>query len=282
MRLPYPRYGMSSCGLVASSTPGEFAGALQVAADLLRRASQPVSPVWHGQIMCAGCAGSVCTRLAPWPNFESTAATQSYDRMLSLAAIANWETAVLASIAGATGTPDERDAQITRSGLYAEYPAIVSAYLELLRLRERSGDCDRSLQAAGVSRAGTRLANHQSSPGISELPESSVREIMRELDTAIVAGRIDDELRMMLARYDAVFGYVFEHFGPVRGLATLVAGVSAAEMPPAGRIGATVRRSGPARHVLAASVGIHGRLIRARSRTPSPACSARPGPAAAD
>ena len=51
--------------------------------------------------------------------------------MLSLAALANWEMSVLASIAGATGTLEERDAQITRSGMYAEYPAIFAGYFEL-------------------------------------------------------------------------------------------------------------------------------------------------------
>jgi hypothetical protein len=149
--------------------------------------------------------------------------------MLSLAAIANWETAVLASIAGATGTPDERDAQITRSGMYAEYPAILSAYLELLRFANDPAIALESLKRL-VFLCWYAFSEPSIESGISELPESSVREIMRELDTAIVAGRIDDELRMMLARYDAVFGYVFEHFGPVRGLATVVAGVAAADM----------------------------------------------------
>ena len=50
--------------------------------------------------------------------------------MLSLTSLAGWEESVLASIAGATGTPDERDSQIERSGLYGEYPAIVNAYIE--------------------------------------------------------------------------------------------------------------------------------------------------------
>src|ERR1041384_3826166 len=50
---------------------------------------------------------------------------------LSLEALANWEAVVLARMRGATGTPDERDAQITRSGLYAEYPAIIRAYSAL-------------------------------------------------------------------------------------------------------------------------------------------------------
>ena len=52
--------------------------------------------------------------------------------MPSLDAISGWESAVLASVRGATGTIEDRDRQITRAGLYAEYPAIVRSYLELV------------------------------------------------------------------------------------------------------------------------------------------------------
>ena len=45
--------------------------------------------------------------------------------MLSLASLAGWEDAVLASLRGATGTLEERDRQIERSGLFGEYPAIL-------------------------------------------------------------------------------------------------------------------------------------------------------------
>jgi hypothetical protein len=41
--------------------------------------------------------------------------------VLSLTSLAGWEEAVLASVAGATGSVDERDSQIERSGL--ERPA---------------------------------------------------------------------------------------------------------------------------------------------------------------
>ena len=51
--------------------------------------------------------------------------------MLSLTSLAGWEEAVLASLRGASGTLEERDRQIERSGLFGEYPAIVNAYVEL-------------------------------------------------------------------------------------------------------------------------------------------------------
>jgi hypothetical protein len=49
--------------------------------------------------------------------------------MLGPSSLAGWK-AVLASIAAARRTPDERDTRIERSGLYGEYPAIVRASVE--------------------------------------------------------------------------------------------------------------------------------------------------------
>jgi hypothetical protein len=143
--------------------------------------------------------------------------------MLSLTAIANWEMAVLASIAGATGTVAERDAQITRSGMYAEYPAIFAAYLDLVL----DGDDAEALEALKRAVFIAWYAFHAPPvvSGIAELPESAVRRLLIALDDAIVAGRTDDELATMLAWYDREFGYVFEHFGPVRALAGFIAGV---------------------------------------------------------
>ena len=117
--------------------------------------------------------------------------------------------------------------------MYAEYPAILSAYLELRRLADDPAIALEALKRL-VFLCWYAVSEPSIESGISELPESSVREVMRELDAAIAAERADDELRMMLARYDAVFGYVFEHFGPVRRLGAFIAGVSAANIPPPG------------------------------------------------
>jgi hypothetical protein len=149
-------------------------------------------------------------------------------RVLSLDALANWEAAVMASIQGAAGTPDERDAQITRSGMYAEYPAIFSTYLELIGLADDPATALEALKRA-VFLAWYSFKEPSFDTGIAELPESSVRELMRDLDRAIANGRTDDELRWMLAWYDKVFGYVFEHFGPVRGLASFIGRLSAGD-----------------------------------------------------
>jgi hypothetical protein len=163
-------------------------------------------------------------RLASYGSFERIDQTQSYDDVLSLAAVANWEVAVLASIRGASGTPDERDAQITRSGIYAEYPAIFGAYLELVRF---GGDPATTLEALkrAVFLAWYAFKEPSIESGISELPESSVRDVMQALDAALASGRADEEFRRMLARYHAEFGYAFEHFGPVRALESFIEGV---------------------------------------------------------
>src|SRR6478672_8060333 len=99
--------------------------------------------------------------------------------MLSLRSIAGWEDAVLASIAGARGTLEERDRQIERSGMYGEYPAIVRAYEELF------GDPDSAAEA--VKRAvflvwsGAMLP--PSDTGIAPLPDGTMRSVFDALST---------------------------------------------------------------------------------------------------
>ena len=120
---------------------------------------------------------------------------------------------MLASIRGATGTIEQRDAQITRSGMYAEYPAIIRGYIEL-------DSEDEAVRLESLKRAlflvwySFTVASTES--GISELAETVVREVMSWLEGYV--GRGDDELRVMVAWYRDTFGYPFDYFGPVRGL----------------------------------------------------------------
>ena len=149
--------------------------------------------------------------------------------MLSLTALAGWEMAVLGSIRGASGGIEERDAQITRSGIYAEYPAIFGGYLELAL------DADDAAVVAEALKRAVFIAwyGFQALPivsAIAELPESAIRRLMGALADTIVAGDADAELRVMLAWYVGEFGYVFEHFGPVRGIDTLIADVARSEI----------------------------------------------------
>lgn len=148
---------------------------------------------------------------------------------MNLSALARWEAAILASIAGATGTIEERDAQITRSGMYAEYPAIFASYLDLAR---GGGEAATALEALkrAVFLAWWSSTALPVSTGVTELAEGQVRELMMELDSAIRSGRVDDELRMMLAWYRDNFGYVFEHFGPVRSLDGFIRDIASSEI----------------------------------------------------
>ena len=117
--------------------------------------------------------------------------------MLSLSSLAGWEEAVLASIAGATGTPDERDSQNERSGLYGEYPAIVNAYIE------HFSDPETALEA--LKRAyflvwRSAMATPSES-GIAPLPDGTIRVVIDELDAWARRDSVDDELRWMLGHY---------------------------------------------------------------------------------
>jgi hypothetical protein len=132
--------------------------------------------------------------------------------------------AVLASIRGATGTIEQRDAQITRSGMYAEYPAIIRGYIELESEDEavRLESLKRALFLVWYS---FTVASTES--GISELAESVVREVMSWLERHV--GHGDDELRMMVAWYRDTFGYPFDFFGPVRGLDAWISDTSSSD-----------------------------------------------------
>ena len=124
-------------------------------------------------------------------------------------------------VIGATGTVEERDAQITRSGLYAEYPAIFATYIDIARDADDPATALEALKRA-VFIAWYGFTEPPVQSGIAELPESAIRATMEELDRAIRSGRADEELRWMLAWYHASFGYVFEHFGPLRSLDRLL------------------------------------------------------------
>jgi len=142
---------------------------------------------------------------------------------LSLDALANWEAAVLARISGARGTPDERDAQITRAGLYAEYPAIIRAYFEV--------DGPQPETDLEVTKRTLFLIWHSFKvlpvdSGIAEVAESTVRHVFAGLENTIAKGEADDELRWMVAWYRDTFPEPFDTFGPVRSLDAFIRDVS--------------------------------------------------------
>jgi hypothetical protein len=129
--------------------------------------------------------------------------------VLSLSSLAGWEDAVLASIRGATGTPEEQDRQIERSGLYGEYPAIVRAYLELFADPESATEAIK--RAVFLVWHGAMVP--PSSTGIAALPDGTSRAVIEELDARVRRGETDAELMWMLAWYFGEGRFVFELYG---------------------------------------------------------------------
>src|SRR4051794_15704252 len=160
--------------------------------------------------------------------------------MLSLSSLAGWEDAVLASIAGATGTLDERDSQIERSGLYGEYPAILHAYLELF------SDPDSALEALkrAVFLVWRAAMASPADSGIAPLPDGTVRVVIDELDAWSRRGEVDVELAWMLGRYHALGPTVLELYGASPRLVALAESAGADAWREAGITPATMLRRG--------------------------------------
>ena len=137
--------------------------------------------------------------------------------MLSLSSLAGWEDAVLASLQGASGTLEERDHQIERSGMFGEYPAILHAYIDLF------GDEESALEA--VKRAMFLEWRGAMAPsaltGIASLPEGTARAVIGELDARARRGGADDELAWMLAWYAGEGRFLFELYGATTALLDL-------------------------------------------------------------
>jgi hypothetical protein len=129
--------------------------------------------------------------------------------MLGLSTLAGWEDAVLASIQGARGSPDERDAQIERSGMYGEYPAIVHAYIE------HFSEPDTALEA--LKRAYFLVwRSAMATPaetGIAPLPDGTIRVVIDELDAWARREAADPELQSMLGHYHALGPTVLDLYG---------------------------------------------------------------------
>jgi hypothetical protein len=129
--------------------------------------------------------------------------------VLSLTSLAGWEEAVLASLRGASGTLEERDRQIERSGLFGEYPAILSAYVELFTDEESAGE---ALKRATFLVWRASMAP-SATTGIASLPDAAARAVIEALDARVRAGKADEELAWMLAWYAAGGRFVLELYG---------------------------------------------------------------------
>ena len=160
--------------------------------------------------------------------------------MLSLTTLSGWEEAVLASVAGASGTLDERDSQIERSGLYGEYPAIVHAYVELF------SDPDSTLEA--IKRSYFLVWRGAMAPpaesGIPPLPDGTTRVVIDELDAWARRDTADDELGWMLAWYHALGPFVLELYGASPRLVRLAESVDPERWRDVGITAAAMARRG--------------------------------------
>lgn len=121
----------------------------------------------------------------------------SFEPMITLRDLAAWESRVASIVARTEGAPEERDRALERSGVYAEYPAILSGYLELL------DDEESALEA--MKRAVFLIWYSGIEPamesGIAELPELTVRATLDELEAVCRRQAYDEELQAMLAWY---------------------------------------------------------------------------------
>lgn len=129
--------------------------------------------------------------------------------MLSLTSLAGWEEAVLASLRGASGTLEERDRQIERSGLFGEYPAILNAYVELFTDRESALE---ALKRA-VFLVWRAAMAPSADTGIASLPDATARTVIEALDDRVRADATDEELAWMLAWYVSRGRFVLELYG---------------------------------------------------------------------
>lgn len=137
--------------------------------------------------------------------------------MLSLTSLAGWEEAVMASLRGATGTLDERDRQIERSGLFGEYPAILSAYVDLFDDAESSSE---ALKRA-VFLVWRAAMDPSATTGIASLPDATARAVIEALDARVRSREVDEELTWMLAWYVGRGRFVFELYGATARLLAL-------------------------------------------------------------
>ena len=151
-------------------------------------------------------------------------------QLLSLSSLAGWEDAVLASIAGAHGTIEERDRQIERSGVFGEYPAIVRAYEELFADPESAGEAIKRAVFL-VWRGAVELPTLTA---IAPLPDGTMRAVVQEVDARVRRGESDAEQLWMLAWYHAHSPDLFEMYGATRELVHTVESLAADEWRSAG------------------------------------------------
>jgi hypothetical protein len=139
--------------------------------------------------------------------------------LITLEDLTAWEERLVRQLESRPGPLEQRDAQWTRTGLYAEYAAVFTGYADLV---EAGRTPEERLEA--LKRAVFLLWYEGAEPaplsGLAELPESRVLHILTLLERLCIHDGLDAELRWMLPWYWRHAGHALLR---VAGLACLEA-----------------------------------------------------------
>jgi hypothetical protein len=123
--------------------------------------------------------------------------------MITLDDLTGWEERLVRQLDGRGGPLDERDGWWARTGLYADYAAIFSGYVDLV---EAGRTPEEQLEA--LKRAVFLVWYEGAAPaplsGLTELPDSRVRQALSLLEQRCIHHGLDPELGWMLAWYWSV------------------------------------------------------------------------------
>ena len=123
--------------------------------------------------------------------------------MMTLAALGTWEERLIRHLARSRGSLEDRDGELTRSGLYAEYAALFGGYVDLAQTAVEPAERLEALKRAVFL---TWYEGAQPAPlsGLAELPELAVRRTLELLEERCRRDEVDQELAWMLPWYHVV------------------------------------------------------------------------------
>lgn len=123
--------------------------------------------------------------------------------MMTLAALGAWEERLLRQLARSRGSLEDRDGELTRSGLYADYAALFGGYVDLAEAAPEPGERLEALKRA-VFLAWYEGAEPAPLSGLAELPELAVRRTLELLEERCRRREVDPEFAWMLPWYHVV------------------------------------------------------------------------------